>query len=122
MVSFERGCAKPATRYEVAWRDDANTVMFTKDEQIAIAGHDGRCAPCDRGREDGVVVRIPRDRCEVWRVYHLGQQLDLRTYRSRERGVVGETSYEDLLKLVHENGAGEERELTAKDTCQKLSR
>lgn len=54
------------TRCEVTRRDDANAVMFTQDEKVAIAGHYGRCFPCDRGGEDSVVVvRIPRDICEV---------------------------------------------------------
>ncbi len=69
-----------ATRCEVTRRDDANAAMLTQDEKVTIASHYGRCFPCDGGRED-------------WRVYHLGQQLDLRTYRSRERRVVGEESY-----------------------------
>src|SRR6266704_2954386 len=37
------------TGSEVARRDDSDPAMFNEDEQIVIAGHDGRCLACDRG-------------------------------------------------------------------------
>lgn len=95
--------------------------MFHEDEKIAIAGHDGRCFPCDRGRENRVVVTIPRDARDLWRLHDLSQQLDLRPHCSREQGVVSESNDEDLLELVQENGAGDERDLTTKHTHQKRS-
>ena len=84
---------------------------------MAVAGHDGRCFTRDRGGEDGIVVDIPRDAFDCRHIHDFSQQLDLRAHRSCERSVVGETNYEDFLELVHENDAGDERELTAKDPC-----
>jgi hypothetical protein len=39
--------------------------MFTEDEKIAVAGHDGRRLPRNRGSEDSVVVSISRHTFEV---------------------------------------------------------
>ncbi len=89
--------------------------MLNEDEQIAIARHDGRCLACDRGGEDGIVVSVPRDTFDIRRIYDLGKQVDLGADRPRERGIVTKSSDEDFLELVHQNGAGDERELTAKD-------
>jgi len=96
--------------------------MFDQHEQIVVARHDGRCLPRDRRSKDRIVVGITSDAFEVLRIYDLGEQLDLRTHGSGERRDVGETGDEDFLKLVHENGARDERELTAEDPRQKLSR
>jgi len=96
--------------------------MFDQHEQIVVARGNGRCLPRDRGRKDRIVVGIPSCAFEVLRIDDLAEQLDLRTHGSGERRVVGETSYEDFFKLVQEDGARNERELTAEDPRQKLPR
>lgn len=55
-------------------------------------------------------------------IYDLGERLDLPAHHSGERRVVAETNHEDFLELVHENVAGDEPDLTAKHTREKLFR